>query len=77
MYGFFNHFGERFQKDAVLVSGFTGFVWTERRFVKRKIHADSCGSGLKQCVFCWFKIMKEKTCAVRYVVVKEVAGSAP
>ena len=23
------HSGERFQKDAVSVSGFTGFVWTE------------------------------------------------
>ena len=33
MYGFFNHFGERFQKDAVLVSGFTGFVWTACGFV--------------------------------------------
>ena len=26
------HCGERFKKDTVSVTGFTGFVWTKRRF---------------------------------------------
>ena len=56
MYRFFNHFGERFQKDAVLVSGLTGFVWTGRRFVKKKtkvrIRVDVVWNS---AIFCWFK----------------------
>ena len=27
-----NHCGERFKKDTVSVTGFTGFVWTKGRF---------------------------------------------
>ena len=52
--GFFNHFGERFQKDAVLVRGFTGFVWTERRFVKRKMRI-RVDVAWNSAIFCWFK----------------------
>ena len=33
VYGILNHSGERFQSNAVSVRGFTGFVWTEGRFV--------------------------------------------
>ena len=75
--GFSNHFGEQFQKDAVLVSGFTAFVRTERRFVKRK---KTCGF-----VWTWLKTVRfsaglnkgENIYVVRYVVVEKVAGSAP
>lgn len=36
MDGPLNHYGERLQKDAVLVSGFTGFMWTEGGFASKK-----------------------------------------
>ena len=53
--GFFNHFGEQFQKDAVLVSGFTAFVRTERRFVKRKKVRIRVNVAWNNAIFCWFK----------------------
>ena len=44
MYGFLNHYGERFQKDAVLVRGFTGFVCKECLVLNKKnnmwVHVD-------------------------------------
>ena len=36
MDGALNQSVERFQKDVVLVSGFTGFVWTKGSFVQKK-----------------------------------------
>ena len=33
MDGFLSHSSERFENETVLVSGFTGFVWTEGPFV--------------------------------------------
>ena len=33
MDGFRSHYRERFEKETVLVSGFTGFMWTEGSFV--------------------------------------------
>ena len=49
--GVLNRSGEQSQNNAVSVSGFTGFVWTEARFVFLKSmqfqkYSDSCGGGL-------------------------------
>ena len=45
------HSGERFQKSAVSVCGFTSFVWTGARFVWKRMRfqecSDSCGRGFK------------------------------
>ena len=39
-----NRFGKRFQNNALSVTGFTGFVWMEGRFLK---YQDSCGRNLR------------------------------
>ena len=45
--GAFNHSVERFQEDEVLVSRFTGIVWTEIQFVQQNLRFQ------KQCVKNW------------------------
>ena len=43
--GALNHSGKRFQNNAVSVSGFTGFVKTEGRFVYKGVLFQKCLSG--------------------------------
>ena len=52
MDGALNHSGERFPKDAVLVSVFTGFVWRDGPFVFKNTqfsqnYPDSSWPGLR------------------------------
>ena len=53
-----NYYGDQLQNDADSVTKFTGFVWTEGRFVSKKyavskMSADSCGRSLsKIAVWC-------------------------
>lgn len=59
-----NRPGERFQNNAVSVSGFTGFVWTEGRFVSYLYVVTQRSSP--QTAFVWRSVawrLKERLCS--------------